>query len=66
MVEELLGNAGLNQKDIDLVVPHQTLVPLDALGRMGFEPDRVVNLVDKIGSCSGVTPMALATKHKDA
>ena len=67
MVDELLSSAGLSQKDIDLVVPHQASGPaLDALGRMGFESDRVVNLVDKIGNCIAASlPMALATAEAE-
>jgi 3-oxoacyl-[acyl-carrier-protein] synthase-3 len=67
LVKDLLNEAGLEQSDIALVVPHQASGPaLDALQRMGFAPDRVINIVGKIGNCIAASlPMALATAHAE-
>ena len=63
LVEALLSDASLTIDDIDLVVPHQASGPaLDALQRMGFSPDRVINIVDQVGNCIAASlPMALHT-----
>ena len=63
LVDRLLVSAGLSKDDIDLVVPHQASGPaLDALSRMGFSADRVINIVDQVGNCIAASlPMALHT-----
>jgi len=62
LVDDLLGQAGMAREDIDLVVPHQASGPaLEALLRIGFEADRVINMVDQVGNCIAASmPMALA------
>jgi 3-oxoacyl-[acyl-carrier-protein] synthase-3 len=66
MVDELLGDAGCQVSDIDLVVPHQASGPAVAsLGRLGFPPDRVVDVVGRWGNCIAASlPMALAEAER--
>jgi 3-oxoacyl-[acyl-carrier-protein] synthase-3 len=63
LVRELLADLGLSVDDIDWVVPHQASGPgLELLPRIGFAPDRIVNIVGRYGNCiSASIPMALAT-----
>ncbi len=58
----LLSGLGLAPDDIDLVVPHQASGPgLRLLPRMGFPPERVVDVVGRWGNCIAASiPMALA------
>jgi 3-oxoacyl-[acyl-carrier-protein] synthase-3 len=63
LVRELLADLGLTVDDIDWVVPHQASGPgLELLPRIGFAPDRIVNIVGRYGNCiSASIPMALAS-----
>jgi 3-oxoacyl-[acyl-carrier-protein] synthase III len=67
MLKRLFDQSGLAASDIDLVVPHQPSKPaVEALGRWGFGPDRVVDIVSEYGNCIAASmPMALATAHAD-
>jgi 3-oxoacyl-[acyl-carrier-protein] synthase-3 len=67
LVDDLLEQAGLERGDIDLVVPHQASGPaLDALLRIGFDAERVINMVDSVGNCIAASmPMALATAESE-
>jgi 3-oxoacyl-[acyl-carrier-protein] synthase III len=62
LVRELLADLGLTVGDIDWVVPHQASGPgLELLPRIGFAPDRIVNIVGQFGNCIAASiPMALA------
>jgi 3-oxoacyl-[acyl-carrier-protein] synthase-3 len=62
MVDEVLGNANLTLQDIDLVIPHQASGPgLKLLERLGFAPQRIVNIIADYGNCVAASiPMALA------
>ena len=62
VLQELLAEANLSISQIDLVVPHQASGPaLAALPRMGFSPDRIVDVIGRFGNCiSASLPMALA------
>lgn len=66
-LDAALAEAGLRADEIDLVVPHQASGPaLRALGRFGFAPDRVVDIVGEYGNCIAASlPMALAIAHED-
>ncbi len=66
LLRRLLDESGLGVDDIDLVVPHQASGPaLDALPRLGFDAQRIVNIVADYGNCIAASlPMALA--HADA
>jgi 3-oxoacyl-[acyl-carrier-protein] synthase-3 len=61
-VRELLADHGLEAGDVDWVVPHQASGPgLALLPRLGFPPERVVNIVGQYGNCVAASiPMALA------
>jgi 3-oxoacyl-[acyl-carrier-protein] synthase-3 len=68
--ETLLGaiaDAALRIDDVDLVVPHQASGPgLDLLSRLGFAPERVVNVVAEYGNCVAASlPMALAIAESE-
>jgi 3-oxoacyl-[acyl-carrier-protein] synthase-3 len=62
LVHALLSDQGLGVEDVDWVVPHQASGPgLELLPRMGFPPERVVNIVGEYGNCIAASvPMALA------
>jgi 3-oxoacyl-[acyl-carrier-protein] synthase-3 len=62
LVQQLLSAHGLRPDDVDLVVPHQASGPgLELVPRLGFRPDRVVNVIGKYGNCVAASiPMALA------
>jgi 3-oxoacyl-[acyl-carrier-protein] synthase-3 len=62
LVYGLLADHGLRVEDVDWVVPHQASGPgLELLPRMGFRPERVVNIVGQYGNCIAASvPMALA------
>lgn len=62
VVHTLLADHGLRPEDVDWVVPHQASGPgLELLPRMGFRPERVVNIVGEYGNCIAASvPMALA------
>jgi 3-oxoacyl-[acyl-carrier-protein] synthase-3 len=63
LVRGLLADLGLTVDDIDWVVPHQASGPgLELLPRLGFAPERIVNIVGEYGNCVAASiPMALAT-----
>jgi 3-oxoacyl-[acyl-carrier-protein] synthase-3 len=67
LLDELFGRLGLTRDDIDLVVPHQASGPaVAALGRLGFPPERVVDVVAEYGNCIAASvPMALARADAD-
>ncbi len=67
VLSRALEQAGLSRDQIDLVVPHQASGPaLQALGRYGFPPGRVVDVVAEYGNCIAASmPMALATADRD-
>lgn len=62
LVQGLLKDHGLAIDDVDWIVPHQASGPgLALLSRMGFEADRVINIVGQYGNCVAASiPMALA------
>ena len=65
---EAVQRAGLTLDDIDLFVYHQANVRItQALGeRLGLDPDRVVDCIEKLGNSSAATlPLALATAQRD-
>ena len=61
LVRELLQDHGLTPADVDWVVPHQPSGPgLAMLPRLGFPPERTVNVVAEYGNCVAASiPMAL-------
>lgn len=65
LVGDLLDQCGLRTEEVDLVVPHQASGPaLEALPKLGFPPERIVNIVADYGNCIAASiPMALA--HAD-
>ena len=65
LVGDLLDQCGLRIEEIDLVVPHQASGPaLEALPKLGFPPERIVNIIADYGNCIAASiPMALA--HAD-
>jgi 3-oxoacyl-[acyl-carrier-protein] synthase-3 len=67
MLRDLFRQAGLNRKDIDLVVPHQASGPaLDAAPHYGGRKEQVVNIVGEYGNCVAASmPMALAIAHRE-
>lgn len=67
LVSDLLEQARLEAGDIDWVVPHQASGPaLKTLPRMGFSPERIVDVVGQYGNCiAASTPMALHTAVAD-
>jgi 3-oxoacyl-[acyl-carrier-protein] synthase III len=67
-VEEALTANGLQQRDIDWLVPHQAnLRIIDAMGRkLGLPPERVVITVDRHANTSAASvPLALAEACRD-
>jgi 3-oxoacyl-[acyl-carrier-protein] synthase-3 len=62
LVRAILADQGLHTADVDWVVPHQASGPgLDLLPRLGFERERIVNIVGRYGNCVAASiPMALA------
>jgi 3-oxoacyl-[acyl-carrier-protein] synthase-3 len=62
-----ISDAGLAIEDVDLVVPHQASGPgLALLPRMGFAPERIVNVVAEYGNCVAASlPMALAIADRE-
>lgn len=62
-----VADAGLEPQDIDLVVPHQASGRgLTLLSKMGFAPERVVNVVAEYGNCVAASlPMALAIADRE-
>ena len=62
LVRQLLADHGLGADDVDWVVPHQASGPGVALAsRLGFPPERTVNIVGEYGNCVAASiPMALA------
>jgi 3-oxoacyl-[acyl-carrier-protein] synthase-3 len=62
-----LADAGLRPEDVDLIVPHQASGPgLALLPRLGFAPDRVVDIVAEYGNCVAASlPMALAVAESE-
>jgi 3-oxoacyl-[acyl-carrier-protein] synthase-3 len=67
-VEEALTANGLQQRDIDWLVPHQAnLRIIDAMGRkLGLPPERVVITVDRHANTSAASvPLALAEACQD-
>jgi 3-oxoacyl-[acyl-carrier-protein] synthase-3 len=67
MLRGVIADAGLRMEDVDLVVPHQASAPgLELLPRLGFAPERVVNIVAEYGNCVAASlPMALAIAERD-
>jgi 3-oxoacyl-[acyl-carrier-protein] synthase-3 len=67
MFKQLFEQTGVGMEAIDLVVPHQPSKPgIELLGRWGFPPERVVDVVGEYGNCIAASmPMALATAHAD-
>jgi 3-oxoacyl-[acyl-carrier-protein] synthase-3 len=65
LLDNLFTMAGVRSEDIDLVVPHQPSRPaLDALGRWGLPPEKIVDILGEYGNCIAASmPMALATAH---
>ena len=63
----LLDSLELSVADIDLVVPHQASgIALSALPRLGFAPDRIVDVIAEYGNCIAASlPMALARADQD-
>ena len=61
----LLERSGLTPADVDLVVPHQPSGPaLALLPHLGFDADRVIDIVGSYGNCIAASlPMALAHAH---
>lgn len=66
-LKALLDSLGLSVADIDLVVPHQASgVALSALPRLGFEPERIVDVIAEYGNCIAASlPMALSRANLD-
>lgn len=67
LIREAIADAGLSSEDIDVVVPHQASGPgLALLARLGFPPERVVDIVSEYGNCVAASlPMALAIAGSD-
>lgn len=67
-VTEALAACGLQQSDIDWLVPHQAnLRIIDGIGRkLGLPPERVVVTVDRHANTSAASiPLALAEAYRD-
>lgn len=66
-LKALLDSLDLSMADIDLVVPHQASgLALAALPRLGFESDRIVDVIAEYGNCIAASlPMALARADMD-
>jgi len=67
VIRGALADAGLSPEEVDLVVPHQASGPgLALLSRLGFPPDRVVDVVSEYGNCVAASlPMALAVADRE-
>jgi 3-oxoacyl-[acyl-carrier-protein] synthase-3 len=67
VIRGALEDAGLAPEDVDLVVPHQASGPgLALLSRLGFPPDRVVDIVSEYGNCVAASlPLALAVADRE-
>jgi len=62
-----LEKAGLTQKDVDLLIPHQANIRIvdAAVKRLGISPDKVVINLDKYGNMSAASiPVALDEASK--
>ncbi len=64
---EFFSKIDLQKGDIDLVVPHQPSGPsMRVLEKLGFSPDRIVNILSCYGNCvSASMPMALAVADSE-
>jgi 3-oxoacyl-[acyl-carrier-protein] synthase-3 len=62
LVRRLLADCGLGVEDVDWLVPHQASGPgVEFFPRLGFPPERTVNIVAEYGNCVAASiPMALA------
>ena len=62
-VQRIWDELNMGPADIDLVIPHQpSATSLRVLERLGFPPERVVNVLAEYGNCVAASmPMALAT-----
>lgn len=66
VLKKLLEQAGMRQKDLSVVVPHQASGPaIAALRRYGFADEQVVNIIGEYGNCIAASiPMALAVAEQ--
>jgi len=66
VLKRLLEQAGMRQKDISVVVPHQASGPaVAALRRYGFADEQVINIISEYGNCIAASiPMALAAAEE--
>lgn len=66
-LKTFFAQAKVDADQVALVVPHQPSGPgLQMLSRLGFAPDRVVNIVADYGNCVAASiPMALAIAQRD-
>lgn len=62
LLDRLFARAGMRRDEVDLVVPHQASGPAVAsLERLGFAPERTMNLVAEYGNCIAASiPMTLS------
>lgn len=67
VTRQAIADAGLAPEDVDLVVPHQASGPgLTLLPRLGFPPQKIVNVVSEYGNCVAASlPMALAIAESE-
>lgn len=66
-IDDFFNQHKLVASDVQLVVPHQPSGPgLKLLNRLGFEDDRVINIISDYGNCVAASmPMALAIANRD-
>ena len=62
-----LREADIKAEQIDLLIPHQPSGPaLRLLPKLGFAPERIVNILPRYGNCVAASlPMALAAAIRD-
>ena len=66
-IKEFFAEVSLTPADVDLVVPHQPSEPaLRSLSRLGFDQDKIVNIVGQYGNCVAASmPMALSIAARE-
>lgn len=64
---EFFQSAGITQKDVDLIVPHQPSGKgLRFLAKAGFAQERTVNVLAEYGNCAAVSmPLAMAIAFRE-
>ncbi len=66
-LDRFFVGTGLTPGSVELVVPHQPSGPaMRMLDRLGFDPAKVVNIIQDYGNCVAASmPMALAIAERD-